>query len=226
MNNYFTLRRANRLRVKLLTKTSQEQIREVIHYLRRVSWDVCGVELIYSDLIDIAVRANEEEKELFSVISDAETFVNEVKPGLKRLSWFDFFTIAIPVFLFFGWGVEGILLNPLLLAVMPDYKWELSLGYLLQFCICAASAFYLFRRMMEQVGFPPCRHRLKFAAYLLLYVLVLYGVGAFLQRTFGKIVFVRISPWPLTIGCFVVGVFLLMIRYDWYGKDARLKERI
>ena len=78
MNNYFTLRRANRLRVKLLTKTSQEQIREVIHYLRRVSWDVCGVELIYSDLIDIAVRANEEEKELFSVISDAETFVNEV----------------------------------------------------------------------------------------------------------------------------------------------------
>lgn len=43
MNNYFTLRRANHLRVKLLTKTSQEQIREVIHYLRRVSWDVCGV---------------------------------------------------------------------------------------------------------------------------------------------------------------------------------------
>lgn len=54
MNNYFTLRRANRLRVKLLTKTNQEQIREVIHYLRRVSWDVCGVELVYSDLIDIA----------------------------------------------------------------------------------------------------------------------------------------------------------------------------
>ena len=86
MNNYFILRRANRLRVKLLTKTSQEQIREVIHYLRRVSWDACGVELIYSDLIDIAVRANEEGNELFSVISDAETFVNEVKPGLKRLS--------------------------------------------------------------------------------------------------------------------------------------------
>ena len=149
MNNYFILRRANRLRVKLLTKTSQEQIREVIRYLRRVSWDACGVELIYSDLIDIAVRANEEGNELFSVISDAETFVNEVKPGLKRLSWFDFFTIAIPVLLFLGWGVEGILLNPLILALMPDYKWEFSLGYLLQFCICAASAFYLFRRMMQ-----------------------------------------------------------------------------
>lgn len=30
MNNYFTLRKANRLRVKLLTEKSQEQIREVV----------------------------------------------------------------------------------------------------------------------------------------------------------------------------------------------------
>ena len=35
MNNYFTLRRANRLRVKLLNSKSQEQIREV--------FDICGV---------------------------------------------------------------------------------------------------------------------------------------------------------------------------------------
>ena len=55
MNTYFTLRRANRLRVKLLNSKSQEQIREVIRYLRRTSWDECGVELIYSDLIDMAV---------------------------------------------------------------------------------------------------------------------------------------------------------------------------
>ena len=61
MNNYFTLRRANRLRVKLLNSKSQEQIREVIRYLRRTSWDECGVELIYSDLIDMAVQANENE---------------------------------------------------------------------------------------------------------------------------------------------------------------------
>lgn len=46
MNNYFTLRKANRLRTKLLTSKSQEQIREVVKYLRRVSWDVCGVELV------------------------------------------------------------------------------------------------------------------------------------------------------------------------------------
>lgn len=226
MNNYFTLRKANRLRIKLLTKTTQEQIKEVIRYLRRVSWDICGVELVYSDLIDIAVQANEEGKDLFSVISDAETFVNEVKPGLKRLSWFDFFTIALPVFLFFGWGIEGLLLNPLILSIKPGYKFEFSLEYLMQFCICAASAFYLFRRMMEQVGFPPCRHQLKFIAYLLLYVLALYGTGELLHGLFGKIVFARIAPWPLTVACLLIGVILLVIRYDCYGKDERLKERI
>ena len=102
MNNYFTLRKANRLRVKLLTEKSQEQIREVVCYLRRISWDICGVELICSDLIDIAVQANKDGNELFSVISDAETFVQEVKPSLKRLSWFDFFTVAIPIYLFLG----------------------------------------------------------------------------------------------------------------------------
>lgn len=79
MNNYFTLRRANRLRVKLLNSKSQEQIREVIRYLRHTSWDECGVELIYSDLIDMAVQANENGQELFNVIEDA-------KPLLRRLS--------------------------------------------------------------------------------------------------------------------------------------------
>ena len=161
MNNYFTLRKANRLRVKLLTEKSQEQIREVVCYLRRISWDICGVELICSDLIDIAVQANKDGNELFSVISDAETFVQEVKPSLKRLSWFDFFTVAIPIYLFLGWGIEGVFLYPLVLSAIPDYKIEISFGFLVQFCICTVSAYYLFRHMMEHVGFPPCRHSNK-----------------------------------------------------------------
>lgn len=35
MNNYFTLRKANRLRLKFVSETSQMQIREIIRYLRR-----------------------------------------------------------------------------------------------------------------------------------------------------------------------------------------------
>lgn len=226
MNNYFTLRKANRLRVKLLTEKSQEQIREVVCYLRRISWDICGVELICSDLIDIAVQANKDGNELFSVISDAETFVQEVKPSLKRLSWFDFFTVAIPIYLFLGWGIEGVFLYPLVLSAIPDYKIEISFGFLVQFCICAVSAYYLFRHMMEHVGFPPCRHRIKCMGCLLVYVTALYTVGTLLHHMLGKYVLAYIAPWPLTIGCLVIGAFFLEVRYYWYGKDERLVGRI
>ena len=55
MNKYFVLRKTNRMRTELLTEKSQEQLKEVIRYLRRVSWDFCGIELVRSDLLDIAI---------------------------------------------------------------------------------------------------------------------------------------------------------------------------
>ena len=72
MNKYFALRKTNRMRTKLLTEESQEQLKEVIRYLRRVSWDFCGIELVRSDLLDIAIQANAENQELFDSISDAK----------------------------------------------------------------------------------------------------------------------------------------------------------
>ena len=56
MNKYFTLRKANRMRTRLLTEKSQEQLKEVIRYLRRVSWDFCGIELVRNDLLDISSK--------------------------------------------------------------------------------------------------------------------------------------------------------------------------
>lgn len=222
MNNYFALKKANCLRSKFVSETSQKQIREIIRYLKRVSWDVCGVELVRSDLIDLAIHANEENKELFSVVSDAETFAQEVKPSLKRLSWFDFFTIEISLFCFFGWGVEGLLLSPLI----PDFRFELSVGYLIQFAVCCVSSYYLFRRMMERVGFPPSKHRLKCALYLVLYVAALYMVGAILHQTLGGIVFASISLQTMAVGGFLLGAVLLWVRFYWYGKDSRLTKRL
>ena len=55
MNKYFALRKANRMRTRLLTEKSQEQLKEVIRYLRRVSWDFCGIELVRNDLLDISI---------------------------------------------------------------------------------------------------------------------------------------------------------------------------
>ena len=167
MNNYFTLRKANRLRTKLLTNKSQGQIREVVKYLRRVSWDVCGVELVYSDL-----------------------------------------------------------LYPVVLSAVPDYRFEFSLGYMIQLCICMASSYYLFRRMMERIGFPPCAHRLKCAGYFAIYVAVIYGIGSILHQMFEQIILISIAAWPMTVGSLLFGVALLWFRYFWYGKDERLKERL
>ena len=113
MNNYIALRKANRMRTKLLTEESQAQLKEVIRYLHRVSWDLCGIELVRSDLLDISIQANAENQELFHSISDAKTFVDEVKPSLKTLRAGDYFWFVAPLYFFFGWGVEGLILYPL-----------------------------------------------------------------------------------------------------------------
>ena len=85
MKKYFALRKANRMRTRLLTEKSQEQLKEVIRYLRRVSWDFCGIELVRNDLLDISIQANAENQELFDSISVANIFVPEAKPCLKTL---------------------------------------------------------------------------------------------------------------------------------------------
>ena len=84
MNKYFALRKTNRMRTELLTEKSQEQLKEVIRYLRRVSWDFCGIELVRSDLLDIAIQANKENQELFHSISDAKTFVERGQAQLEN----------------------------------------------------------------------------------------------------------------------------------------------
>ena len=146
MNKYFALRKTNRMRTELLTEKSQEQLKEVIRYLRRVSWDFCGIELVRSDLLDIAIQANKENQELFHSISDAKTFVEEVKPSLKTLRAGDYFWYVAPLYFFFGWGVEGLLLYPVsgVLHTVPpdDGAGGLSAaGALAEIC-CMAGALY------------------------------------------------------------------------------------
>lgn len=135
MNKYFALRKTNRMRTKLLTEESQAQLKEVIRYLCRVSWDFCGIELLRSDLLDIAIQANKENQELFHSISDAKTFVDEVKPSLKTLRAGDYFWYVAPLYFFFGWGIEGLLLYP----IIGNWVFELSVGYLMQLVVAVAA---------------------------------------------------------------------------------------
>ena len=222
MNKYFALRKANRMRTRLLTEKSQEQLKEVIRYLRRVSWDFCGIELVRSDLLDIAIQANKENQELFHSISDAKTFVEEVKPKLENTESRRLLLVCCTAVFLFGWGVEGLLLYP----VIGDWVFELSVGYLMQLVVAVTVFCALFRRMMEQVGFPPREHWLKYATWLVLYIVTLYGTGWFFTQIAGKIVLLRLPILSYSIFCLLLGAGLYAIHFWRYGKDPRLSARI
>ena len=205
-----------------VSDTSQSQIKEVVRYLKRVSWDFCGIELLYSDLIDMAIEANKNGQELFDVVTDAKTFANSVKNELNRLTIFDYFLVLFPPFLFWGWGIEGLVL----LLLVPQFDFGLSLGYLIQFSICLISACVLLRRIMEKVGFPPSKHRMKFAAFMVAYVITLYLVGLVLNNFWGNIVLIHFSAPLLTLGCLLIGSLCYFIRFYFYEHDRRLDSRV
>lgn len=205
-----------------VSDTSQSQIKEVVRYLKRVSWDFCGIELLYSDLIDMAIEANKNGQELFDVVTDAKTFANSVKNELNRLTIFDYFLVLFPPFLFWGWGIEGLVL----LLLVLQFEFGLSLGYLIQFSICLISACVLLRRIMEKVGFPPSKHRMKFAAFMVAYVITLYLVGLVLNNFWGNIVLIHFSAPLLTLGCLLIGSLCYFIRFYFYEHDRRLDSRV
>ena len=198
------------------------EFRQDWSHLRRVSWDFCGIELVRSDLLDIAIQANKENQELFHSISDAKTFVEEVKPSLKTLRAGDYFWYVAPLYFFFGWGVEGLLLYP----IIGNWVFELSVGYLMQLVVAVAAFCILFRRMMEQVGFPPREHWLKYAAWLVLYIVILYGTGWFFTQIAGNLVLLRLPILSYSIFCLLLGAGLYAIHFWRYGNDPRLSARI
>ena len=55
---------------------------------------------------------------------------------------------------------------------------------------------------------------------------MLYEVGKLLRLALGSIVFIRIPVWPYTIANLLIGAAFLWLRFDRYGKDARLEERV
>ena len=118
--------------------------------------------------------------------------------------------------------MEGLLLYP----VIGNWVFELSVGYLMQLAVAVAAFCILFRRMMEQVGFPPREHWLKYAAWLVLYIVILYGTGWFFTQIAGNLVLLRLPILSYSIFCLLLGAGLYAIHFWRYGKDSRLSARI
>ena len=122
--------------------------------------------------------------------------------------------------------VDAADLHLLLYPVVPDWVFELSLGYLMQLVVCITAFCWLFRKMMEQAGFPPSKHRLKYCGWLVLYIAVLYATGAFFTRIAGAFVLLRLPILPYALFSLLLGAGLYGIKFWKYGKDERLRERI
>ena len=173
-------------------------------------------------IVPILVEVNiaHEESKFGISAEDAILLVEEIS-RLENIRIKGLMTIA-PLYFFFGWGVEGLLLYP----VIGDWVFELSVGYLMQLVVAVTVFCALFRRMMEQVGFPPREHWLKYATWLVLYIVILYGTGWFFTQIAGKIVLLRLPILSYSIFCLLLGAGLYAIHFWRYGKDPRLSARI
>ena len=78
------------------------------------------------------------------------------------------------------------------IGLVPWWVFEFSLGYLMQLVVAMAAFCGLFRRMMEQVGFPPREHWIKYIGWLVLYIAALYGTGWCFTKLAGSIVLLRL----------------------------------
>ena len=174
------------------------------------------------DQIDVSVQAKAKGQELLNVSEDAKSCVEEVKPSLKTLRTGDYFWFVAPLYFFFGWGIGGLLLYP----VVPDWVFELSLGYLVQLVVCITAFCWLFRKMMEQAGFPPSKHRLKYCGWLVLYIAVLYATGAFFTRIAGAFVLLHLPILPYALFNLLLGAGLYVIKCWKSGNDERLRESL
>lgn len=94
-NRYLSLKKSNKLGLQMLSEHNKEQI---VRYLKGVSWDYCGAEIVCDALIHKALEAEKGGRDLFETEEEAKQFAQDQKDGLKRLRFWDyFFVIAPPV---------------------------------------------------------------------------------------------------------------------------------
>ena len=67
---------------------------------------------------------------------------------------------------------------------------------------------------------------MKFAAFMVAYVITLYLVGLVLNNFWGNIVLIHFSAPLLTLGCLLIGLLCYFIRFYFYEHDRRLDSRV
>ena len=109
-NRYLSLKKSNKLGLQMFLRAQpEEQIVQIVRYLKGVSWDYCGAELV-CDALTIRLWKLKRAAKVSFETEEAKQFRRSQKTGWKKASVFGITFLVAPPFLFFGWGLEGLLL--------------------------------------------------------------------------------------------------------------------
>lgn len=220
MNSYLTLRKANKMRLAMVSETSQKQIRDMVHYLQVVSWDISGAEAIKSDLIDMAIQANKEGKELFSLPEEASSFAAEMKKQCATPNIRNLFFILIWFFLY---NAIGYLL---LFFVDQELMMPMDTNYIFGMVIGTIATYILWKYAIRQIAFPMRKHLFVFITLLVAYSITMYLLGWLLNNFVQPIVAVSMNFLGWSIFYWVIFMLLYLLRLYHYGHNPAVVNRL
>lgn len=220
MNSYLALRKANKLRFAMVTETSQKQIQDIVHYLQVTSWDISGVEAIKSDLIDMAIQANKDGKELFTVPEEASSFAVEMKKQCATPNIQNLFFILIWYFLY---NAIGYLL---LFFIDQEMMAPMDTNYIIGMVIGTIGTYILWKYVIRQIPFPMRKHLLIFIALLVVYSVVMYLLVWLLNNFVQPIAAISMNFLGWSIVYWVISVAIFLARLYFYGHNPAVVSRV
>ena len=220
-NKYLLLKKSNRLRIEFVRSKSQAQIDDVIQYLKCCTWDMCAVEIVRSDLIDLALEANKDKKELFDVIGDAATFAESVQEQLPPPTFRSYIINRATNFaLVFG---SCALLT---LIIAPSGLYTVGPFELLYFLIFYIAGYFVYVPLMKKPGYPGSSNGTKRSIIGVLYLIFCLGVCWLLGRFTFQIDFFSVPLAPFALFCVLAVPLLWVLRLRHYSANTGLDARL
>lgn len=221
MSRYRELKKSNRLRFSFVSAESQKQIREVMRYIRRICWDLCALEILKSDLLDMALNANKEGNELFKVIGDAQTFAAEVRAQLGTPKLREFLFLLAPFF-FYYCGFGGILLY----CALPGAVIPVGVETPLLAVVFTLASYVVFSRLLPQLGFPVHFYQIKHIVIVAAFAVAMYLANSVIYRLTSSMAVLSANFLGYGLFNLLVGGFLYAARNAHYCKNPRLEARL
>lgn len=122
-NRYLSLKKSNKLGLQMLSEHNKEQIVQIVRYLKGVSWDYCGAEIVCDALIHKALEAEKGGRDLFETEEEAKRFAQDQKDRLKRLRFWDYFFVIAPRSCFLAGGWKGSFFCGWLRSLTMRFRW-------------------------------------------------------------------------------------------------------